>query len=385
MLTRQTTRLRYGKGRIVVLAFFVFLIASAVLFPLLKAGNNTPPPTPPAQPPEKPSAVGEFRGIALQLHSGWEENPYEQYIDQIAATAANTICFVIPAYQENGSSNSIFIDLRRAPNDRRIRELIDYANGKGLRVVLMPIVLLAEPRKDEWRGKISPENWDTWWRNYRDIIIKYAKLARWKHVDVYVVGSELISTELFTDRWRELIAAVRGIYDGRLAYSANWDHYKPIEWWDDLDIIGMTTYYDLTSGEKPTLERLLKAWEPIKQDVLAWQAKINRPIMFTEVGWPNQETCAQYPWNYYASSNPDPQAQANCFEAFFRTWINEPTVAGYIIWEWQNSPDETTGPEHIGYIPTGKPAMDVINKYYGRPDKPQGASRPAGTQPATSG
>jgi len=371
-----------GKVRLAVLASFVFLIAAAMLFPMLKASDDKVEWISPAQPPEKATSVGEFRGIALQLHSGWEGNPFEEYIDQIAATTANTICFVIPAYQENCSSNSIFIDIRRTPNDARIRRLIDHAKSRDLRVLIMPVVLLDQPREDEWRGKISPEDWDCWWENYSDVVVKYAKLAKWKHVDIFVVGSELISTELFSDRWRQLISKVRSIYDGRLAYSANWDHYRPIEWWDELDIVGMTSYYDLTDGQEPTLERLIEAWKPIKEEVLEWQAKINRPIVFTEVGWPNQKTCAQYPWNYYASSEPDPQAQANCFEAFFRTWSQEPTVSGYVVWEWPNSPSMKTGPEDIGYVPTGKPAMDVIERYYSMPLR--GASQPCQTGPATS-
>jgi len=360
-----------GKGNLVVLVLFLLALGVGVMLHLLKANGSdsaapAPTPTPatlPAPPAARRTQAKEFCGFTLQLHSGWEGNPYRTYIDQIAATGANTVSFVIAAYQENGSSSSIFLDLRKAPGDQRLRNLIAYARGLGLDVTLMPIVLLENAREDEWRGKIAPDNWDLWWTNYRDIVMRYARIAESSGVAVYIVGSELISTESHTERWRSLIADVRTVYHGRLSYSANWDHFRPIQWWDDLDIIGMTTYYDLTNGEKPTVERLMQAWKPIKKDVLQWQAKINRPILFTEVGWPNQETCAQYPWNYYGSDKPDPQGQANCFEAFFKTWIDEPVVAGFIVWEWQNYPGQKTGPDDTGYIPTGKPAMDVIRKY----------------------
>jgi len=138
----------------------------------------------------------------------------------------------------------------------------------------------------------------------------------------------------------------------------------------------MTTYYDLTSGSQPSVERLMKSWKPLRQDILGWQKTIGRPIMFTEVGWPNQVTCAQYPWDYTRSPDkPDPNAQANCFEAFFGTWIREPSIAGFLVWEWRNYPGQVVDPtKDTGYVPCGKPAMAVIEKYYRMPDP---STRPA--------
>jgi hypothetical protein len=146
----------------------------------------------------------------------------------------------------------------------------------------------------------------------------------------------------------------------------------------------MTTYYELTAGEEPTLERLVEKWKQIKEDILTWQAKINRPLLFTEVGWPNQKTCARYPWNYYSSpDSPDPQGQANCFEAFFRTWITEKAVAGILVWEWQNRPDQTIGPDDTSYVPMGKPAMKIIQNYFQMPSPWQQPASSTSTSPST--
>lgn len=367
--------------KLVVLAIFATVILGGVMFQLRSAESTSKPSAPNGPGPRKPSNVSEFRGFALQLHNSDEKHPYEQYIDEIAATNANTLSLIVTGFQENGSSSSIFIDMRKTPPDERLVKLMQRAKKNRLRVVLMPIVLLKNARDGEWRGKISPPNWNDWWDDYRDYIIRYARLAAKAKAEVFVIGSELVSTEKFEDRWRKLIAEIRSIYSGRLCYSANWDHYRPINWWDDLDIIGMTSYYDLTEGKKPTVEKLADTWSGIKKDILQWQAKINRPILFTEVGWPNQETCAQYPWDYYRSPNkPDPQAQANCFEAFFKTWIKEPAVAGYLVWEWRNHPGQKIGPDDTSYVPMDKPAMDVIIKYYQMPSP----KRPAVSQQTTT-
>lgn len=374
------------RDKLVVLGAFILILGTVVAFDrVLRPGVRAAPAGAGAVAAGL-SASGEFRGISLQLHSSDPNIPFETYIDEIAATGANTVSLVVAGYQENCDSASIFIDARKTPPAERIRRLIDRAHEKGLRVVLMPIVLLENPKDGEWRGKIAPANadWGAWWEDYVNYIMHYARLAEAAGVDMLMVGSELVSTESQGDRWRSLIARVRRAYKGRISYSANWDHYRPVKWWDALDAIGMTTYYDLSGGKKPTVERLMAAWKPIKRDILAWRARINLPIIFTEVGWPNQVTCAQYPWDYYRSTDkPDPQAQANCFEAFFRTWADEPNVAGILVWEWRNHPGQETAPDRdTSYTPTGKPAMEIVSRYFRRPIRKQ--RQKASTQPTAT-
>lgn len=234
-----------GKDKLAVLCVFLVLAASALALKLLWAheGASEPVASPAvaARPPLQPVDVGEFRGMTLQLHSGYRAHPYETYIDEIAQTGANTIGFVVAGYQENASSSSIFVDLRKTPDDVRLVEIIKYACKKGLRVTLMPIVLLENARQGEWRGKLAPESWDHWWDDYASFVFHYAELADAGGVEVFIIGSELVSTEKYTERWREVIRKIRERFHGLLSYSANWDHYRPIEWWDDLDMIGMTT------------------------------------------------------------------------------------------------------------------------------------------------
>jgi len=380
------------KDKLFILVIFALVVGAAIglqQFDWSARGPEVPlTPLPgtapgPAGPPLRPVDVRQFRGFSLQLQSASPTYPYEQYVREIAATGANTINFVVAAYQENCDSTSIFVEARRTPSDERLGKLIEHAHQQGLRVVVMPIVLLENPRAGEWRGKISPKNWDDWWEDYDNYILHYARVAQAARAEVFVVGSELVSTERdHVGRWRGLIRRVRKAFAKHLSYSANWDHYRPVSWWDDVDIIGMTTYYDLTEGKKPTIARLQASWRPIRKEILDWQKTINRPILFTEVGWPNQVTCAQYPWDYTRNPDkPDPTAQANCFEAFFRTWIEDKAVAGFLVWEWRNHPNQKLGPTDTGYVPCGKPALQVIRKYYQSAEA--GSTHPAGT-PATA-
>ena len=344
----------------------VVLLLGAVAVPQAFLKRTTSPAEPPARdrPPEKPSRPAEFCGISLQLQNQDPNIPFEKYVREIAQTGANSICFSVAGYQENAASSSLFIEQRKAPSPQRLEKLIGLAHELKLRVVLMPIVLLENPGSGEWRGKLQPRDPEAWWEDYENFILHFAKIAQKTHAEVYIIGSELVSLTGEVERWRRLIGKVRKAYAGRITYSANWDHYFNVTWWGELDLIGMTSYYDLVGENKPTLEVLLAAWKPIKKEILAWQGKFKRPIMFTEVAWPNQEGCAKAPWNYYGSTTPDPATQANCFEAFFRTWENEPAVAGVLIWEWRNAPHWTGGPKDISYFPGGKPAMKSIRKFF---------------------
>src|SRR5204862_7144159 len=98
---------------------------------------------------------------------------------------------------------------------------------------------------NEWRGTIRPPNWTRWFDHYREAIRVFAAVARDHHADVFVMGSELVSSEGQTEQWKQTIREVREIVKGQLAYSANWDHYAHIQFWEDLDFVGMNSYWQL--------------------------------------------------------------------------------------------------------------------------------------------
>ncbi len=374
------------RERWAILGVVVLLLGAVAAPQAFRKGKY--PSLPDDGPPIKPSRAGELRGMTLQLQSYWEGNPFEKYVDEIADTGANTICFALAAFQENASSNSLFIEYRKVPSIKRLKGLINLAHKRGLRVVLMPIVLLEKPRPREWRGRINPPDPDYWWKHYENYLLFYAQVAAETKTEVFMVGSEMVDLEDQTRRWRQLIKEVKKVYKGQLSYSANWDHYEDIEWWDDLDLVGMTVYYDLVGNKKPTLDVLTESWKPIKKKILAWQRRVGKPILFTEVGWPSQKGCAKEPWNYYGSKTPDPVTQDNCFKAFFETWKGEKSIAGVLIWEWRNHREQVGGMKDTSYVPTGKPAMKTIRKYFGSPGAlprtmPATTSAPA-TAPATT-
>ncbi len=309
--------------------------------------------------------INTIRGLALQV--SYTADGIERYldaIDEIARTGANAITLSTAGYQEHAGSSSISLDLRKCPTQEQFSRLIKRAQNHHLRVILMPVILLSNPRGSEWRGVICPPDWNDWFASYLGFIKYFAKVGLENDVYALVIGTELISTEGFRNRWIRIIDEVRKIYHGKLLYSANWDHYKQVTFWDKLDMIGVTTYYKLSDAEDPPLEVLLKNWKPVKKKLLDWQRSIGKPILFTEVGWCSQPGCSIEPWNYYRHTSPSTiglREQKKCYEAFIRTWDGTPEVAGAIFWEWTLTEG---GPLDYGYTPKGKPAMQVLYKWF---------------------
>lgn len=324
-----------------------------------------------------PSLTGlPFKSITMQLQRPDWVDKYITSIDEIAALGADTVMFVVDARQENASSAKIYIDLRMALSQPDLERLIRHAKSKNLHVILMPIVLLDEPRNgNEWRGTIKPEAlndrkkepWDVWWESYTAMITHYAIIAQGTGVDLLVVGSELISTETQVDKWRTLIAHVRGIYKGKLTYSSNWDHYTSVKIWQELDMIGLNSYWSLDDGHKnrATVDDIKSVWKEIQYDLLPFAAKEAKPIMFLEAGWCSIANAASEPWDYTQTQEPiDLDLQRRLYQGYFESWYANPQLGGFSVWEW---PPTDGGSKDRGYTPKGKPAEGVLRTWLGKP------------------
>lgn len=356
----------------VLLRFLVLAIAVAVAWqtsaPSAPPASTPVPASPPTSQPAS-SADPRFHGLAVQLHGGADVyDKFHHLLPEIAALGANTVLFVVHGWQDHAGSLDLHIDAKKTAEAKALGRLCDLATSLGLRTILMPVVLLENPRNNEWRGKIIPpeHDWDAWFKRYTGFIVHFARLAEKHRVAVLMVGSELIKTEAYTDRWIRVIQEVRQNYRGKLGYSANWDHYQTskIAFWPQLDFVGMTTYYELAKAANPKIGEIDANWAGIKSEILAFQKQVNKPILFTEVGWCSQEGAAHEGWNYYAhqvATAAGHREQELLYESFIKTWAREPAIGGMIWWEW----DATSGGmNNFNYTPRGKPAEKLLRRLF---------------------
>ncbi len=309
-----------------------------------------------------------YHGIAIQVDTS--DKPVEMFgplIREVAGMGADTVLIGADFYQKNAASGRLYLNPEKTPTIPQWSKLIGIARKEcGLKVVLAPKILLADPVGSEWRGVIQPPSWSQWFRQYRRIINHFADIAQTGGVEVLMIGSEMVSAEKHTEEWLEVIRQVRRRYRGQLTYSANWDHYQPVKFWHALDLIGMTSYYKLSDEVCPPVDALVKAWQPIKRSILDWQKDIGKPILFTEVGWCSQEGASIEPWNYYHKQEATRKGhveQRNCYEAFMRVWSDVPQVGGVIWWEWTTYGG---GKDCYNYTPKGKPAEKLLRDWFAK-------------------
>ena len=325
--------------------------------------------------PMRPGPDQVLIGFALNAHHTDKPERFIQAIDDIAAAGFNSVLILTPAFQRDGAAQRIRIETGpgRAPTRQQLIDILSHARAKGLATTLMPVVLLTDPRGNEWRGKISPDNWDAWWASYQTTLDYFLDVANVGGASVLCVGSELLSTEKQTARWESLITHARSRYTGRLSYSTNWDHYHVPTFWSKLDLIGINGYWDLTTltdADKPEAAKLAQRWRQIREQVLTFGNGQNKPVLLTEIGYPTLPWSLRDPWNYIASGNkPDPQAQAMGYEAFLSTWHDMLTprssdvkkFAGVFFYEWDLY--YAGGQDDTGYGVRGKPALELLKTF----------------------
>jgi hypothetical protein len=229
-----------------------------------------------------------------------------------------------------------------------------------MRVLLFPLVHVQTLDTGEWRGTLRPPDWKEWFRAYEEVILHYARLAEAEEVEVLSVGSELCSSEAREADWRSLIARVREVYHGRVIYSANWDHYRDVGFWDALDYLGVNAYFRLSGSPEPTVEELTAGWAGHRDALISWARREGRPLLITEVGYPSRAGAADDPWDYTAERPVDLELQRRCYRAFAETWSGVPELRGAFFYLWWGE----GGTGDRDYTPRGKPAAAELARWF---------------------
>lgn len=333
--------------------------------------------------PDRPVRIEEVRpllGFALNAHAIGDLDQYRRSIDRMVEANANAMIMVTPMYQANVAATDIRWHPLGCPTEEQLITLLRYARQCGLHTTLMPIVLLEDAGDGHWRGVIAPSDWDAWWASYHAFIDHYVAIADTAGVDLFVIGSELNSTEHQHKRWGEVIDRVRMAFDGELAYSANWDRFDQVSFWHEVDVMGVSSYFELELDAderaalpdphsiQPSYETV---WAQERDRMLAFAEQQAMPLLLTEVGYPSLPWAAVHPWNYVAPDDQpaDHAAQARCYEAYFAAWsgaLSDPnaSVVGMFSYKWDA--EQAGGRFDTGYGLEGKPSLKIVTEAFAR-------------------
>ena len=251
-------------------------------------------------------------------------------------------------------------------------ETIRQAKENNLKVMLKPQIWI----RDGWVGNMTFDNekdWQAWESSYTRYISTYAKIADSMNVEIFCIGTEYkLAVQQREKYWRGLIRTIKKIYSGKITYAANWDEYPLVSFWDELDFVGIDSYFPLVDSKTPTIEELKKAWKPIFKKLKKFHEKTSKPIIFTEYGYMSIDGCAHKNWELESIRTEIPvneQAQANAIEAVFEIFWEEDWWGGSFLWKWY--PYYVKGGKHewkefhaADYSPQGKIAEKVLTKWF---------------------
>jgi arabinogalactan endo-1,4-beta-galactosidase len=246
---------------------------------------------------------------------------------------------------------------------RDLDVLVRNAHAAGLRVMVKPHLEMR--RHGEWHNLIemrSDVDWRQWFEGYGRYLLDHARQAQAAGADMFCVGRELDRTVLRREAdWRRLIARVREVFRGPLVYSANFDSYEGVGFWDALDYVGVSAYFSLSADGDPGVEALEAGWARTLPRLEEVSRRYQRPVLLTEVGYPASRGAAATPW---AEGGPpaDPWLQARCYEATLRAVADRPWIRGAFWWLWEGTSQPPF--RDPSYSIQGKPASFVLARWY---------------------
>ena len=224
-------------------------------------------------------------------------------------------------------------------------------------------------RRGGFTGDLKPnseEGWKTLEDTYRAYILTYAKAAEELSAEILCIGTELeqfvVNRPLY---WQKLIQEIRTVYKGKLTYAANWDEFKRITFWKDLDFIGIDAYFPLSEKKSPTIAEYELGWKIHKEEIIRVQKQFNKPVVFTEFGYRSIDFNGKEPWDSNRVAGAiNLEAQANALQAIHNQFWKEEWFAGGFIWKWFHRHDSVGGEKNNRFTPQNKPAEALLKELY---------------------
>lgn len=244
-------------------------------------------------------------------------------------------------------------------------EMIQLAKKQGYKIMLKPHIWKKHGAFTGHHTYKSTNEWEAFEKSYSTYILDFAALAEKEKVELFCIGTEW--GEFVKERpeyWLTLIIEVRKVYKGKLTYAANWDEYKTVPFWKELDYIGVDAYFPLVQDQTPTTSQIKYALLQPLNELRIVSNSNNKPILFTEFGYRSVDYTAHKPWEAGREGTVNLQGQINACEAFFKTFWHQTFIEGGFIWKWFANHQEVGGEKNNGFTPQNKPVEKVIKEWY---------------------
>lgn len=284
-------------------------------------------------------------GVALGLFASDPLYDYGPMVAEIAETGARELLVAVPWTLPDAHSSA----LRSGVSDVALPAVLRDARELDLAVTVMPIVVLSDRSDGAWRGTLSPQDLGLFWRNYDALLRSVAVDAQRGGALRLIVGSELNSLE-DDPSWSQRIQDTRERFHGALSYSANWDRYTQVRFWQHLDAVSVSAYFPVLDGQ---------SWNTELASLHAFSREQQRPLVISEYGFPALSSAASRPWDETTGADFDPQLQVELLEQALAALQAAPPQA-HFLWNWFG----TGSPAEASFTPRGRPAAQVLRQAF---------------------
>jgi hypothetical protein len=214
-----------------------------------------------------------------------------------------------------------------------------YAKAIGLHVMYKPMLNLLLTY--EWRSYIQYT--EDWMGNYTEWLVQNAIAAQAGEVEILCIGTEMGNMQIHSEGVRNMIAQIRQVYTGLLTYSANHDSFTQIDWYDALDIIGVSMYTMMTTEWDPSVQQLTAVWNGMYNELEELAIRWKKPLMFTEIGIQARDGSNLIPNDNQISTKRDISEMRNYYLSLFESKIwNAPWFKGAYWWIWDRAQADDT-------------------------------------------
>lgn len=293
----------------------------------------------------------------------------KEHVDAVVNIHANYAAVMPFGFIKNLEDPTIIHNTERQWFGETEAGIIQYAKtlrNEKIAIMVKPHIWLWH---GEYTGHLKMANEVEWKKledSYTSFILTYAKTAQEINAEIFCIGTEL---EQFInsrpDYWLQLISEIKKIYTGRLTYAANWDEYKRVPFWKELDFIGIDAYFPVSDVKTPTMEQAKSGLQKWKREMMQISIANNKPILFTEYGYRSVDFSGKEPWK--SDSNMpgvNMAAQTNLTKALIEEMYPESWFSGGFIWKWFVDHTKVGGMENNQFTPQNKPVEQELKRYF---------------------
>ncbi len=315
-------------------------------------------------------AVPYFKGVCYAhtngVESGYMSRASAASIEYLARMGVNTISVTPFGYARTDTSPEVHFVLDEMWDETLggLFKAAEDAHRNGISVMMKPHLWLGNGK---WCGEIDirgGERLRRWERSYAEFIVYHALIAELSGMSSLCLGVELPRMTEHTELWQRIIRTVRVAFSGPITFGGNWNgEYERIEFWDDLDFIGVQQYYPLAADtvwtERSARARVLELRDHLEQFHRKW----DKPVVFTEVGFPSIRDALLNPHREDFSQPASDDAQAAGYRILLEEFEDQPWFRGFFWWKFE-SDEESRRRRVKSFSFKGKEAERLVRQFY---------------------